>query len=185
MIGLTGSLLVLVANVAIAAPLTMTAVNGSQPGISASWIHSATSGESGGFYKNGAASRFTPLTFDGDWNGTLLTIGGGSTGGAIMSSIGDVVAGDILAFTGGVLERTTGDSVRGFIQYEITQGGGLVDSGMFFVSPDLSTNQFTETAPNVDVTVWANNWINGKEKDWTFLNDLSASFNVTDRKSVV
>ena len=181
MMGISVALLLSSATLVTAAPITMTVVNETQPGISASWIHNASSGASDGFFKNGSKSAFTPMTFDGTWDGTRLTIADAtSTGGSIVSNIGGPVeAGDMLAFTGGVLERKPDDSLQGFIQYEITRAGSSLDSGMFFVWSGLAVNQFTETAPNVDLTTWSNNWINGEGKDWTFLETLDSGFAVT------
>ncbi len=170
--------------IAHSAPITMTVVNETQTGFSSSWIHAASSCSGNGFCMNGDAERFTPMSFSGDWDGTRLTIGS-STGGAIQGNISGtaIQSGDVLSYTGGVIERNTDSSAQGFVQYEITRGAGLIDSGMFFIFPDLtlagSSNSFTSTNPVVDITTWSNNWINGKGRDWTFLNGLDNGFNVT------
>ena len=182
---LTVGMFALGPNMALADAISMTVINETQPGFSGSWLHAASGCNGNGFYMCGSHKRFTPMVFDADWNGNRLTIGS-STGGQIIGDISEtsIQNEDVFSFTGGVLERNADSSVQGFIEYEITRAGNQsVDSGMFFIWPDITfagyANSFTSTDPIVDLTTWSNNWVNGNVGDWSFLETLDSNFAVT------
>lgn len=164
----------------------MEASNGSGGGLSYSWLHAATSGsggpDGGGFYMNGDKSRFLPFEFNGDWDGSVLTVNLTSQVGSLANGIGSGIdGGNTLEFIGGALEQLAGDVVRGYIQYEIEDGAGVVNSGFFFVwgssnfagQANSLTSAGAAGSELLTLTAWANNWINGKTKDWSFLEALS------------
>ena len=198
-VGVAAVLLLSTANVAMSAPITLDVNNISGGGFSASWLHSAASctnsGSKKGFCMNGDAERFTPMEIIGDWNKnnnrlTILSTTGGEIDADITAAPGgvDLLKDDIFSFTGGVIQQnaggTTGGTAGGYIEYEINRTGtGLIDSGIFFIFPDLDfagdANAFNSTTPQVDFTTWSNNWVNGFNRDWSFLEDLNSDFAVT------
>jgi len=182
---------------ALAVPFTFEAQNISSGNESFSFLHAATQNSaSSGFFasinNSSEESRFTPFTFEGDWNAAthrLTLLGSTSTGGSVHSDISmtPIKGGDVLAFTGGVLEQFDPGSsinVRGFIDYTIT-GGTTSESGTFFVWNDLPfsgpANSLDATASSLTLSAWANNWINVTNgRSWDFLTTLDNSFTLNN-----
>jgi len=175
---------------AFAGPFTFEAQNTQIGSESFSFLHAATKNSlNSGFFasinNSSEESKFTPFTFKGDWDAStsrLTLLGSTSTGGLVHSNISTtpIQGGDVLAFTGGVLEKV-GPHVRGFIDYTIT-GGATPEAGTFFVWETLPftgpANSLDVTASSLKLSAWANNWINGGAGDWSFLHDLNSDFAV-------
>jgi len=182
---------------AFAVPFTFEAQNTHSGSESFSFLHAATKNSLGsGFYasinNSNEESKFTPFTFNGDWNAAtnrLTLLGSTSTGGSVASNINmtPIQGGDVLAFTGGVLEKVVVGSnlkVQGFIDYTVT-GGTTSEAGTFFVWKDLPfngpANSLDVTASSLTLSAWANNWINvTNSRNWDFLTTLDNSFTLNN-----
>ncbi len=153
------ALATLLPGVALAAPISYDITDGSSSGFSASWLHSANSSHSAGFYMNGNKASISGNIVI-DWST-------GAASGSIATDAADTDFGSgsgswVMNITGGTTtdSRTfnNGDSLLLALDYVLSNGSSSSTGTFYFADTTFAGAANSATASQI--YLWGNNWFN-------------------------